>query len=84
MTLAISLDAAEVWVGGNQVGTTPMELELNNRASHTVAFKREGIFRHVKINYYGSCGSGSYKKDGSITNIVDRVQALHRRRELQP
>ena len=42
VTLAISLDAADVWVGGNQVGTTPIELELNNRASHRVAFEREG------------------------------------------
>ena len=37
-----SPDAAEVWVDGARVGTTPMQLELNNRTSHNIVFKKEG------------------------------------------
>ena len=42
ITLTTSPDAAEVWVQGVRMGTTPMQIELDNRSSHIITFKKEG------------------------------------------
>lgn len=42
ITLTTSPDAAEVWVQGVRMGTTPMRIELDNRSSHIITFKKEG------------------------------------------
>lgn len=34
--------AAEVWVNGNRLGTTPVSLDLTNSESHTVVFRKAG------------------------------------------
>lgn len=64
---------AEVYLDGNRMGTTPITLDLDNQAKHTVTFKKEG-YQEVTCNIGTSVGAGYVVLDilgGLVPIIID-------------
>lgn len=75
ITLTTSPDAAEVWVQDVRVGTTPMQIELDNRSSHMITFKKEG-FESISCQLNATVHGGIVVLDvlaGFLPVIMDAV-----------
>lgn len=64
---------AEVFVDGSRVGQTPVTLELDNQATHTVTFRKEG-YQEATCQIGTSVGAGYVVLDvlgGLVPVIID-------------
>jgi len=63
---------AEVWIDGNKMGVTPVTLELSNKKSYVVTFKKDGQEASATIN--NGVGAGWVVLDvlgGLVPVIID-------------
>lgn len=73
--------AAEVFVDGERRGTTPTEITLDNHASHTVTFRKEG-YKDISCELTASIHGGIVVLDvlgGLIPVIVDAATGSWKR-----
>ncbi len=63
---------AEIWIDGNRMGVTPMSLELSNKKSYVITFKKHGQEATATLN--NGVGAGWVILDvlgGLVPVIID-------------